>query len=67
MEQYPNGSKYDGYFEDGLRHGVGIMEYSSAVSYVGEWIKGIKQGLGIVELKNKKIYGYFDQDQFKEP
>lgn len=37
MEWYINGSRYDGYFKDGLRHGVGIMEYSENFNYIGEW------------------------------
>lgn len=66
MECYLNGSKYDGYFKEGKRNGVGFMEYSSQLGYIGEWRDGMKHGNGIVEMKNKKIYGVFEEDQYKE-
>ena len=54
---YPNGDIYDGYFKDGLRHGLnGLYTYNAygdeetKDTYKGEWSNNTKHGIG------KQIY-----------
>ena len=42
----PNGSVYEGQFQDGRRHLRGTMRYSNGYVYVGEWKHGTIHGRG---------------------
>jgi hypothetical protein len=35
--EYPDGSRYEGFFNQGARSGRGTMKYSDGSLYVGEW------------------------------
>ena len=53
---YPNRSKYEGHWENGLREGFGVHTLSDRSKYVGQHLKG----LGMVKvqkffLKEKNI------------
>lgn len=39
-------SKFVGDFNDGVRHGSGVMTYVSGDSYSGEWVNGKREGFG---------------------
>ena len=43
---YPNRSKYEGYWENGLREGFGVHTLSDRSKYVGQHLKGLRHGKG---------------------
>ena len=43
----PNGSKYEGHFEQGVLEGLGVVTNKSGETYHGEWRSGKKNGYGI--------------------
>ena len=43
---YPDGSTYEGMWENGARHGYGKMIYKDGNSYEGNWKNGVKHGHG---------------------
>ena len=44
---YPNGNKYEGELQDGLRDGLGTMTYTNGDIYEGKWHNNMKNGYGI--------------------
>lgn len=51
--QYPNGDIFDGFFQNGLKHGVGTYTYSDGNKFEGEWKDNKKTGIG------KMTYGAY--------
>ena len=48
---YPNGYKYDGNFQDGFKHGKGILiSDGHTEKYTGEWVYGFRNGEGALAL-----------------
>lgn len=43
---YPDGTTYNGEWEDNKRHGQGIYTYRNGDYYDGEWKEGRKHGKG---------------------
>jgi len=48
--------RYEGQFKAGLRHGLGVMQYSKTERYQGFWVEGKKSGQGTMWYANKDIY-----------
>lgn len=64
IEKYTNGSKYEGDFKDGIRHGRGIMTWKDGAKYDGEWKDGMRHGKGIMTWKTGEKYeGEFKNDE----
>ncbi|MBL6931295.1 MAG: hypothetical protein ISR46_07335, partial [Rhodospirillales bacterium] len=40
VQEFPNGSRYEGLFRDGWRHGHGFLEFSDEKKCEGDWRKG---------------------------
>lgn len=53
--QWTNGDLYNGYWHNGLMHGIGYYHYSDDTSYVGTWNKGLKDGQGILYPAGSEI------------
>jgi len=51
----PDGSVYNGEWEDGKRHGQGIYRYINGDYYDGEWKDGRKHGKGFYLFANQGI------------
>jgi hypothetical protein len=43
---YPNGSRYEGQWLNGRRHGYGVWTRPDGTMYVGEWENDKPQGQG---------------------
>lgn len=43
---YANGDIYEGYFQNDLRHGYGVLEKKNDDKYWGNWNKDLKEGQG---------------------
>ena len=52
---------YDGYFKDGLYHGLGILTFENGNIYKGEFVNGLFHGSGTLTFKN----GVIHQGNFK--
>ena len=46
VQTWPDGSVYEGYFFNNLRHGKGRLVYSSLDVYNGDWHEDIPNGEG---------------------
>ncbi len=53
---YPDGSKYEGEFKDGKRHGQGIWIRPDGAKYKGEWVDDKPCGQGILIFTDGKKY-----------
>lgn len=51
-----NGAVYIGEWKNNLRHGHGVMQYSSEEWYDGEWCEGFEHGIGRRRYENGDIY-----------
>jgi hypothetical protein len=74
---FPNGSKYEGLFKDGLFHGKGFYTYADGTKYTGDFKNGLFEGKGTLfsdgqlyvgEFKEGNHYGqgtitYYDKSQ----
>lgn len=57
-------NKYMGEFNDGLKEGFGIFEYSDGQVYEGEWFNDKKEGMGILTFADgSKYQGMFSDDR----
>lgn len=59
--EWNDGSRYEGSWHNGLRHGEGNLLYSSAdtkgrVRYIGEWDKNLRSGTGLQVWKDGSEY-----------
>ncbi|XP_050507010.1 MORN repeat-containing protein 4 homolog [Diabrotica virgifera virgifera] len=45
--QLPDGTRYDGMFENGLFHGIGVLRFPDGAKYEGEFFDGWFHGYGI--------------------
>ncbi|KAK0414097.1 hypothetical protein QR680_007146 [Steinernema hermaphroditum] len=66
--KYGDGSSYEGYCKNGLRHGHGVMRSSvpfiGATIYVGSWREGVKHGYGVHSTNKERYLGMW-QDGLK--
>lgn len=44
---FPDGTRYDGYFEDGLFNGLGVLIFTDGARYEGEFFQGWFHGYGV--------------------
>jgi hypothetical protein len=52
VEEYADGSKYEGYFFYDKKHGQGKMTYKNGNYYDGEWADDLKYGKGKIYFSN---------------
>ena len=52
IREYRDGSKYDGEFLNGKRHGEGTFETKTGVYFVGTWSENLQDGKGIIRDAN---------------
>ena len=64
LEKY--GSKYEGQWQDGYRHGHGIQTFANGDQYVGEWNEGEEHGQGTLTRANGDKYVGGWQDGYHE-
>eukprot|EP01016_Furgasonia_blochmanni_P002144 TRINITY_DN10849_c0_g1_i2.p1 TRINITY_DN10849_c0_g1~~TRINITY_DN10849_c0_g1_i2.p1 ORF type:complete len:231 (+),score=56.12 TRINITY_DN10849_c0_g1_i2:28-693(+) len=66
VEQYPDGSVYNGNLLNGLRHGRGKFYYKSGGMYEGDWVQGKMEGFGTLFYGNgmKAYEGDWREDKF---
>jgi hypothetical protein len=59
---YQNGDLYEGYFNEGLREGIGLYTYKeTGNTYEGEWLKNKKHGIGKMLFANEgEYFGRFE-------
>jgi len=43
---WPDGKSYQGYFQNGMRHGKGVIKYPDGAMYDGEWKDDLRDGYG---------------------
>ncbi len=55
-ETYANGERYEGYFVNGKRCGIGRMEYHNGDVYEGHYTDGKRDGQGIMKYANGSVY-----------
>eukprot|EP01052_Picozoa_sp_SAG31_P018137 SAG31_NODE_1271_length_9064_cov_10.148912_10_plen_786_part_00 len=63
---YADGSKYDGEWKMGRRHGQGTYVYANSDYYSGKWAGGVRHGLGLYFFSSSKsqFYGFWDKNGF---
>ncbi|KRZ77371.1 Notchless -like protein 1, partial [Trichinella papuae] len=59
--EYSDGSSYEGYFENNVRHGHGVHRQGS-VLYVGAWQNDKRQGYGVSDECRSKYLGMWEND-----
>ncbi|KAL4460854.1 hypothetical protein ABPG74_016326 [Tetrahymena malaccensis] len=66
IENYQNGSRYEGEKMNGLRHGQGRFFYQDGGLYDGEWKDNKMNGRGVLSYASGKIAydGYWEDDKF---
>ena len=47
--------RYEGYYQNDVRHGHGVMEYRDGSRYVGEWANNQRNGEGVMEDREGKV------------
>jgi len=47
VKKYTDGSRYEGDWEDGEKHGQGTLTYADGGSYEGEWENNLRHGYGV--------------------
>lgn len=52
---YPDGSIYDGNWEDNDKSGYGMYTYPNGDTYEGEWKDDQKHGIGVYTYKSNGI------------
>jgi hypothetical protein len=53
---FPDGSVYDGQWENDKMHGRGIFISSNRDKYEGTFVYGLKEGHGIMQYINGNVY-----------
>ncbi|KAL8274599.1 hypothetical protein Esti_001502 [Eimeria stiedai] len=57
-------NRYEGFFKEGRREGVGAFSYSNGARYEGAWVANKKHGLGKYKSESGSLYeGIFIQDR----
>lgn len=66
LEEYQNGSKYEGYKSNNMRNGKGKFFYQEGSFYDGDWKNNNMHGNGKLYYSNKKLAydGQWYMDQF---
>ncbi|KRX14708.1 Notchless -like protein 1 [Trichinella nelsoni] len=59
--EYSDGSSYEGYFENNVRHGHGVHRQGS-ILYVGAWQNDKRQGYGVSDECRSKYLGMWEND-----
>uniref|UniRef100_F1KQV4 Alsin n=1 Tax=Ascaris suum TaxID=6253 RepID=F1KQV4_ASCSU len=63
--KWANGSTYEGYMRDGLRHGHGVQQYTLGGEqqiYIGGWRMGMRQGYGVASSNRERYLGLWAND-----
>ncbi|KAF7285010.1 hypothetical protein GWI33_012326 [Rhynchophorus ferrugineus] len=65
---FPDGTRYDGYFQNGLFNGLGVLSFVDGSRYEGEFYQGWFHGYGMFwrsdctrhegEFRGGKVYGF---------
>ena len=65
IENYESGSKYEGEFLNGIRHGTGIYTWPDGEQYEGEFLNGNYHGFGkLLESNGSWKEGTWENDEF---
>ena len=64
---YSDGSRYEGQFKHGVKHGYGIHFYFDGSTYKGNWAEDKKNGFGVFDhykYSNQNKEGYWVNDEY---
>lgn len=66
MFWWGDGSRYEGYFKDGVQCGYGVLyRANNTIEYEGSWSNGMFDGQGVQIFENGEKYeGSFREDKF---
>lgn len=53
---WEDGSKYEGEWKNGERHGKGTFYYTNGDKYIGDWVRDVQHGKGIYYFQNGERY-----------
>eukprot|EP01016_Furgasonia_blochmanni_P039295 TRINITY_DN4865_c0_g1_i2.p1 TRINITY_DN4865_c0_g1~~TRINITY_DN4865_c0_g1_i2.p1 ORF type:complete len:274 (-),score=16.68 TRINITY_DN4865_c0_g1_i2:298-1119(-) len=56
VQEFADGSIYEGQWKDGLRHGVGKQISVDSTAYFGHWSRGKRNGYGIQKYHDDQFY-----------
>lgn len=63
---YPNGNRYEGDFEAGMPHGLGVMAFTNGDQYAGHFYRQYRQGEGRMKFANGDQYlGHFNENRMQ--
>lgn len=54
--EYASGERYEGQFQNNLRHGRGTHWYLDGGEYAGEWRHDQREGLGVMRYADGQVY-----------
>ncbi len=64
---FPDGSRYDGDFQNGQQHGEGVFMWSDKSMYAGNWQNGMMHGFGkFYDTEGRKKAGIWENGVFLE-
>ncbi len=63
---YKNGSEYNGFLKNGIRHGEGNFKSITGYSYSGQWISGHKRGHANIFYINGDSYHGFVKNGLRQ-
>ena len=62
-QQWPDGSRYEGEWRDGMAHGIGLIYHPNGDQYEGEFLNGQANGFGgYIYANGQRYFGFWRND-----